>query len=176
MQTLAPSIKPASATTGQVLSIENLKTSFRTPDGIVRAVDGVSWTLQKGEILGVVGESGCGKSMTALSIMGLVPAPPGRVEGSIAFGGRELIGLPEAGMRRIRGNAISMVFQEPMTSLDPVMRIGKQIAEPMILHQGLSRRAAHDRAIEMLQRVRIPEAERRADEFPHQLSGGMRQR
>jgi len=105
-----------------------------------------------------------------------VPMPPGRVEGSIAFNGRELVGLRETEMRRIRGNAISMVFQEPMTSLDPVMRIGKQIAEPMILHQGLSRRAAHDRAIEMLQRVRMPEAERRADAFPHQLSGGMRQR
>jgi peptide/nickel transport system ATP-binding protein len=160
----------------QILAVENLHTSFRTSDGVVRAVDGVSWALAKGEILGVVGESGCGKSMTALSIMGLVPAPPGRVEGSIAFDGRELVGLREAEMRRIRGNAISMVFQEPMTSLDPVMRIGKQIAEPMILHQGLSRWTARDRTIEMLQRVRIPEAERRADEFPHQLSGGMRQR
>ena len=109
--------------------------------------------------------------------MGLVPDPPGRVEGSIRLNGRELIGLPEAEMRRIRGNAISMVFQEPMTSLDPVMRIGKQIAEPLILHQGLGARARREaRAIELLRRVRIPEAERRADEYPHQLSGGMRQR
>src|SRR3954470_319979 len=161
MRTPARTIEPASSCAAeQILAVENLKTSFRTPDGIVRAVDGVSWTLAKGEILGVVGESGCGKSMTALSIMGLVPAPPGRVEGSIRFGGRELVGLRETEMRRIRGNAISMVFQEPMTSLDPVMRVGKQIAEPMILHQGLSRRTAHERAIQMLHRVRIPEAER----------------
>src|SRR4051794_2417610 len=177
MQTPARPLEPAASSGAeQILAIESLNTSFRTPDGIVRAVDGVSWTLQKGEILGVVGESGCGKSMTALSIMGLVAAPPGRVAGSIRFDGRELVGLRETEMRRIRGNAISMVFQEPMTSLDPVMRVGKQIAEPMILHQGLSRRTAHDRAIQMLHRVRIPEAERRADAFPHQLSGGMRQR
>ena len=172
-RTIAPDLSQAAE---QILAIENLKTSFRTADGILRAVDDVSWALAKGEILGVVGESGCGKSMTALSVMGLVPAPPGRVEGSIRFDGRELVGLPEAEMRRIRGNDISMIFQEPMTSLDPVMRIGKQIAETLILHQDLSRSAAHARAVEMLQRVRMPEAERRAGEFPHQLSGGMRQR
>jgi peptide/nickel transport system ATP-binding protein len=177
MEPAPRAIEPAlSQAAEQVLAIENLKTSFRTIDGIVRAVDDVSWTLAKGEILGVVGESGCGKSVTALSVMGLVPAPPGCVEGSIRFGGRELVGLPEAEMRRIRGNDISMIFQEPMTSLDPVMRIGKQIAETLILHQDLSRSAAHARAVEMLQRVRMPEAERRAGEFPHQLSGGMRQR
>jgi peptide/nickel transport system ATP-binding protein len=139
-------------------------------------VDGVSWSLARGEILGIVGESGCGKSMTALSIMGLVPDPPGRVEGSVRLGGRELVGLAESEMRRIRGNAISMIFQEPMTSLDPVMRVGKQIAESLVLHQGLSRGAAHARAVEMLRRVRVPEAERRAEQYPHQLSGGMRQR
>ena len=164
------------ALAAQVLAVERLRTAFHTTDGVVRAVDDVSWTLERGEILGVVGESGCGKSVTALSVMGLVPEPPGRVEGSIRLNGRELIGLGEAEMRRIRGNAISMVFQEPMTSLDPVMRIGKQIAEPLIQHQGLGRGDAKARAIELLLRVRIPEAERRADEYPHQLSGGMRQR
>jgi len=162
--------------TDTLLAVDELRTSFRTPDGIVRAVDGVSWTLGKSEILGIVGESGCGKSMTALSIMGLVPNPPGEVEGSIRLGGRELIGLPEKAMRSIRGNEISMVFQAPMTSLDPVMRVARQIAEPLILHQGLSRKAAHARAVELLGHVRIPEAARRAREYPHQLSGGMRQR
>ena len=159
-----------------VLAVENLRTSFHTREGLVRAVDDVSWTLGGREILGVVGESGCGKSVTALSVMGLVPSPPGRVEGSIRLKGRELVGLAEPAMRSIRGNAISMIFQEPMTSLDPVMRVGRQIAEPLILHQGLSRRAAESRAVELLQHVRIPEADRRAREYPHQLSGGMRQR
>jgi peptide/nickel transport system ATP-binding protein len=168
-----PSPSPAAALP---LVVDHLRTSFRTPDGIVRAVDDVSWTLARSEILGVVGESGCGKSMTALSIMGLVPSPPGQVEGSIRMQGRELIGLPEKEMRAIRGNRISMVFQEPMTSLDPVMRIVRQIAEPLILHQGLSSKEARARAVELLGHVRLPEAERRAQEYPHQLSGGMRQR
>jgi peptide/nickel transport system ATP-binding protein len=166
----------ASEARRDILTVEHLRTSFRTVDGVVRAVDDVSWTLATGEILGIVGESGCGKSVTALSIMGLVPMPPGRIEGSVRLDGRELVGLPEPEMRRIRGNAISMVFQEPMTSLDPVMRIGKQIAEPLILHQGLASPEAHRRAVALLNRVRIPEAERRANEYPHQLSGGMRQR
>src|SRR5215216_2156725 len=172
----SPAVPAESAATKQVLAVEHLRTSFHTPDGIVRAVDDVSWTLATGEILGIVGESGCGKSVTALSIMGLVPSPPGRIDGSIQLDARELVGLPEPEMRRLRGNAISMVFQEPMTSLDPVMRIGRQIAEPLILHQTLSPREARARAIELLRRVRIPDAERRADEYPHQLSGGMRQR
>jgi peptide/nickel transport system ATP-binding protein len=171
----APPVGPT-APAAQVLAVEHLRTAFHTTDGVVRAVDDVTWTLARGEILGVVGESGCGKSVTALSIMGLVPDPPGRVAGSIRLNGRELIGLGEAEMRRIRGNAVSMVFQEPMTSLDPVMRIGRQIAEPLIQHQGLGRSEAKARAIELLARVRIPEAERRAEEYPHQLSGGMRQR
>ena len=169
--------KPAAAAgAAAVLAVEDLRTSFHTRDGVVRAVDGVSWTLGKSEVLGIVGESGCGKSVTALSIMGLVPDPPGRVQGSVRLNGRELIGLPEAAMRRIRGNAVSMVFQEPMTSLDPVMRIGRQIAEPLVEHRGLSRREAEKRAVDLLERVRIPEPGRRAAEYPHQLSGGMRQR
>ncbi len=160
-----------------VLALEGLKTYFHTIDGTIRAVDGVSLALKRGEILGVVGESGCGKSMTALSIMGLVPQPPGKIEGgSIRLDGQELVGLDEGAMRRLRGNRMSMIFQEPMTSLDPVMRIGKQIAEPLILHKGMSRSQAERHAVEMLRRVRIPEPERRAREYPHQLSGGMRQR
>ena len=125
-----------------VLDVSNLKTWFYTRDGIVRAVDGVTFSLARGEMLGVVGESGCGKSITALSVMGLVQAPAGRIAGgSIRLNGRELVGLRESAMRRIRGNEISMIFQEPMTSLNPVMRIGKQIAEPLMLHQGMDRGA-----------------------------------
>jgi peptide/nickel transport system ATP-binding protein len=143
----------------------------------VRAVDGVSLSLERGETLGVVGESGCGKSVTALSVMRLVPAATGRiVAGSIRFEGTELLSLPPRSMRAIRGNRISMIFQEPMSSLNPVMTVGRQIAETVAMHQGLSRRAALDRAVEMLALVRIPEPRRRAGEFPHQLSGGMRQR
>ena len=154
-----------------------MKTWFFTRDGILRAVDGLSYHLKRGETLGIVGESGCGKSVGALSILGLVPMPPGRiVGGSIRFRGRELVGLDETAMRAIRGNEISVIFQEPMTSLNPVMPVGRQIAEPLMLHQGLSRRAAHDRAAEMLDLVRIPDARRRLSEYPHQLSGGTRQR
>jgi oligopeptide/dipeptide ABC transporter ATP-binding protein len=160
-----------------LLVVDDLKTWFFTRDGVLRAVDGLSYRLERGEMLGVVGESGCGKSVGALSILGLIPMPPGRiVGGSIRFRGRELVGLGEADMRAIRGNDISVIFQEPMTSLNPVMRIGRQIAEPLMLHQGLSKRAAFDRAAEMLDRVRIPDARRRLEEYPHQLSGGMRQR
>jgi peptide/nickel transport system ATP-binding protein len=160
-----------------VLAVTGLCTHFHTRDGVVRAVDGVSLALERGETLGVVGESGCGKSVTALSIMRLVPAAAGRiVAGSIRFDDTELLSLPPAAMRAIRGNRISMIFQEPMSSLNPVMNVGRQIAETVALHQHLSRRAALDRAIEMLDLVRIPEPRRRATEYPHQLSGGMRQR
>ena len=160
-----------------LLAIDDLKTWFFTRDGILRAVDGLSYRLDRGEMLGIVGESGCGKSVGALSILGLIPMPPGRiVAGSIRFRGRELVGLDEPAMREIRGNDISVIFQEPMTSLNPVMRVGRQIAEPLILHQGLSKRDAYVRAAEMLDLVRIPDARRRLDEYPHQLSGGTRQR
>jgi peptide/nickel transport system ATP-binding protein len=160
-----------------VLAVSELRTHFHTRDGVVKAVDGVSLTLGRGETLGIVGESGCGKSVTALSIMRLVPAASGRiVAGSIRFEGQELLALRPAQMRAIRGNRISMIFQEPMTSLNPVMTVGDQIAESVALHQHLPRRPALDRAIEMLALVKIPEPRRRAGEYPHQLSGGMRQR
>jgi len=160
-----------------VLEVDGLETVFFTRRGLLRAVDRVSFTVRRGEILAVVGESGCGKSMTALSIMRLVPTPPGRViAGSVRLEGRDLLGLSEAEMRQVRGNDISMIFQEPMTSLNPVFTIGDQIAEAYRLHQGLSRAAARQRAIDMLERVRISEPARRAREYPHQLSGGMRQR
>src|SRR5712671_911888 len=160
-----------------VLDIADLRTWFFTRDGVVRAVDGVSFHVIPGETLAIVGESGCGKSVTALSILRLIPSPPGRiVSGAIRFAGRDLLGLSEAEMRQVRGNEISMIFQEPMTSLNPVLTIGRQIAETLILHQDLSRSAAHEKAVEMLRLVRIPEADRRIGEYPHQLSGGMRQR
>jgi peptide/nickel transport system ATP-binding protein len=160
-----------------LLEVADLKTWFFTRDGIVRAVDGVSFHVTPGETLGVVGESGCGKSVTALSVLRLIPSPPGRiVSGTIRFAGRDLLDLSEAEMRQVRGNEISMIFQEPMTSLNPVLTIGRQIAETLTLHQGLSRNRALARAIDMLRLVHIPEAERRIAEYPHQLSGGMRQR
>jgi oligopeptide/dipeptide ABC transporter ATP-binding protein len=160
-----------------VLGIENLQTFFFTPSGVVRAVDGVSYDVGASETLGVVGESGCGKSVTALSILRLVADPPGRiVGGAIRFEGTNLLDLSEAAMERIRGNDISMIFQEPMTSLNPLMTVGRQIAEAIALHRGLSRREAMDRAVEMLRRVHIPEPEHRVQAYPHQLSGGMRQR
>jgi peptide/nickel transport system ATP-binding protein len=160
-----------------ILVVSDLRTHFYTRDGVVKAVDGVSLSLDRGETLGVVGESGCGKSVTALSVMRLVPPTSGRiVAGSIRFEGQELLALEPAAMRGIRGNRIGMIFQEPMTSLNPVMTVGNQIAESVALHQHLTRRAALDRAIEMLTLVKIPEARRRAGEYPHQLSGGMRQR
>ncbi len=160
-----------------VLEVEELRTHFYTRDGVVKAVDGVSLALERGQTLGVVGESGCGKSVTALSVMRLVAPPAGRiVSGSVRFDGAELLQLDARAMRAIRGNRISMIFQEPMTSLNPVMTIGRQIAESVALHQRLPRRAALDRAVEMLALVRIAEPRRRASEYPHQLSGGMRQR
>jgi peptide/nickel transport system ATP-binding protein len=160
-----------------LLAIDGLKTHFFTRDGVVRAVDGVSFAVGAGETLAVVGESGCGKSVTALSILRLVPSPPGRiVAGAIRLEGGDLLGLGEAEMRRIRGNAVSMIFQEPMTSLNPVLTVARQIGETLTLHQGLDAGAAEQRAVEMLRLVRIPEPERRARQYPHELSGGMRQR
>jgi oligopeptide/dipeptide ABC transporter ATP-binding protein len=160
-----------------LLSVRNLKTYFYTDEGVVRAVDGLSYDLHKGETLGIVGESGCGKSVHALSIMRLIPTPPGKiVEGEIWFEGRDLLKLSDEEMRRIRGNRIAMIFQEPMTSLNPVLTIGEQIAEAVMLHQKLDRRAAWERAIEMLERVKIPLARERVKDYPHQFSGGMRQR
>jgi oligopeptide/dipeptide ABC transporter ATP-binding protein len=160
-----------------LLEIDDLHTQFATPAGIVRAVDGVSYSLRSGETLGVVGESGCGKSVTALSILRLVASPPGRIaSGAIRFEGTDLLTLSESEMEDVRGNHISMIFQEPMTSLNPLLTVGRQISEAVALHQGLSHREAMGRAIEMLRRVHIPEPEQRVHAFPHQLSGGMRQR
>ena len=164
-------------TDSYLLEIKGLKTHFFTDEGVSPAVDGVDYAVRKGETLGVVGESGCGKSVTALSIMRLIPEPPGKIiGGDILFEGQSLLALSKDEMRRIRGNKISMIFQEPMTSLNPVYTIGNQISEALRLHQGLSKKDAHERAIEMLQLVGIPLPERRVNEHPHQLSGGMRQR
>jgi peptide/nickel transport system ATP-binding protein len=160
-----------------LLQIRGLKTHFFTDEGVIRAVDGVDLHIDPGETLGVVGESGCGKSVTALSVMRLIPQPPGRiVSGEIRYAGRNLLNLSAAEMRKIRGKEISMIFQEPMTSLNPVFTCGEQIAEAIRLHEGLSRRDAMDKTVEMLRLVHIPNAERRVKEYPHQLSGGMRQR
>jgi oligopeptide/dipeptide ABC transporter ATP-binding protein len=160
-----------------ILEVDDLQTHFFTAVGTVRAVDGVSYNLKSGETLGVVGESGCGKSVSALSILRLVANPPGRiVGGAIRFEGRNLLELGDGEMERIRGNEISMIFQEPMTSLNPLFTIGRQVSEAIALHQGLSRKEAMNRAVEMLRRVYIPEPERRVHAYPHQMSGGMRQR
>jgi peptide/nickel transport system ATP-binding protein len=160
-----------------VLEVSELATHFFTLDGVVRAVDGVSFELARGETLGIVGESGCGKSVTALSVLRLIPPETGRiVAGSVRFEGGDLTRLSEAEMRAIRGHRISMIFQEPMTSLNPVLTIGTQIAENVVRHTGVSWRAALERAREMLELVKIADARRRLDEYPHQLSGGMRQR
>jgi peptide/nickel transport system ATP-binding protein len=159
-----------------LLEIENLQTHFRTPDGVNRAVDGLSLKIEAGQTLAIVGESGCGKSVTAMSVLRLIPEPPGKIAGRIVFDGRDLLSLPAADMRAIRGNDISMIFQEPMTSLNPVLTVGRQIREPLRLHQKLDSAAAQQRAVEMLALVGIPEPQRRVDEYPHQMSGGMRQR
>ena len=174
-----PSASPApmAATTDRVLEVEDLKTYFYTRSGLVKAVDGVSFSLKRGETLAIVGESGCGKSVTALSLMRLVADPPGRiVGGSIRLDGVDLVAVDDATMRGIRGKEISMIFQEPMTSLNPVMTIGRQIAEALLLHESTSRKAAMARTVEMLHLVGIPEPQQRVKEYPHQLSGGMRQR
>jgi peptide/nickel transport system ATP-binding protein len=163
--------------TAPLLSVRDLKTHFFNEDGVTRAVDGVSFDVAPGETLGIVGESGCGKSVTALSILRLLPAKLGRtVGGDIRFDGTPLLGLSEGQMRDIRGNRIAMIFQEPMTSLNPVLSVGHQIAESVRIHQGLDRTAARDRAGAMLELVKIPDARRRLDDYPHQFSGGMRQR
>jgi peptide/nickel transport system ATP-binding protein/oligopeptide transport system ATP-binding protein len=161
-----------------LLSVTDLTTQFRTERGIARAVDGVSFSVARSETLGIVGESGCGKSVTSLSIMRLVPDPPGEiVQGSsVRFDGRELLELPESEMRKVRGNDIAMIFQEPMTSLNPVYTVGEQIAESFRLHRRASRAEAWTRAVEMLRLVGIPSPEGRAHDYPHQLSGGQRQR
>ena len=166
-----------SESSAPLLDVQGLKTYFFTRDGVVRAVDGVSFSVGRGETLAVVGESGCGKSVTSLSILRLIASPPGRtVEGRVLFEGRDLLALPVPEMRKIRGNAISMIFQEPMTSLNPVLTIGHQIAEALVLHRGAAAEAAEARAVEMLRLVHMPEPERRVVQYPHQLSGGMRQR
>lgn len=160
-----------------LLKLEDLQTYFYTDDGIVKAVDRVTFEINKGETLGVVGESGCGKSVTSLSIMRLIPNPPGKIAGGrILFEGEDLVTKSDAEMRKIRGNEISMIFQEPMTSLNPVFTVGYQIAEAITLHQKLNKKEALDQAIEMLRKVGIPSPEKRVHEYPHQLSGGMRQR
>jgi len=165
------------ASPSPLLEIEDLQTHFFTRDGVVRAVDGVSFSVSVGETLAVVGESGCGKSVTSLSVLRLIASPPGRiVAGRIRFQGQDLLQLSERKMRAIRGNEISMIFQEPMTSLNPVLSIGRQISETLRLHRGMSQQAAEERSVEMLGLVGIPEAAQRTAQYPHELSGGMRQR
>ncbi len=160
-----------------LLRVRDLRTYFYTEEGVVKAVDGLNYDLYPGQTLGIVGESGSGKSVHALSILRLVPSPPGRiVGGQILFRGQDLLQLSEEEMRQIRGNRIAMIFQEPMTSLNPVLTVGEQIAEAVMVHQGLDRRAAWERAVAMLEKVKIPSARERARDYPHQFSGGMRQR
>jgi peptide/nickel transport system ATP-binding protein len=165
------------AAANPLLEVDDLRTHFFTRDGVVRAVDGVSFTVYPGETLAIVGESGCGKSVTSLSILRLIASPPGKVVGGrLAFEGRDLLAMSEEEMRKVRGNEISMIFQEPMTSLNPVLTIGRQIAEALMLHRGMTRAQALARAVQMISLVNIPEADRRIHQYPHQLSGGMRQR
>ncbi|HBT39940.1 MAG: Oligopeptide/dipeptide ABC transporter, ATPase subunit, partial [Thermotoga sp. 50_1627] len=161
----------------ELLRVEDLTVKFFTSDGIVHAVDRVSFSIEEEEVLGLVGESGCGKSVTSLSVMRLLPMPPARItSGRIFFNGRNLLELSDAEMRKIRGNAISMIFQEPMTSLNPVITVGKQIAEAIVTHQNVSMEEARKKSIELLKLVGIPNPEKRYDDYPHQMSGGMRQR
>lgn len=180
-----PAAGPVQADTGattlepsfeHLVHVKNLRTCFRTEDGLLTAVDGVSYHIDQGETLGLVGESGCGKSVSALSLMRLIQPPGYIAEGELLFCGQDLLGMSLAEMQQIRGNRISMVFQEPMTSLNPVYTIGDQISEPVFLHRGVGRQEAMDTAIEMLRLVGIPNPEKRVRDYPHQLSGGMRQR
>ncbi len=160
-----------------VLEVKNLRTYFHTDEGVIPAVDGVDFTLKKGKTLCVVGESGCGKSVTAFSVMRLIPMPPGKVEsGEILYNGKNIVKLTENEMRGIRGNEIAMIFQEPMTSLNPVYTIGNQIVEAIVLHQKVKPKEARQRAIKMLEKVGLPDPQKRIDEYPHQMSGGMKQR
>jgi peptide/nickel transport system ATP-binding protein len=169
--------KDARYAAAPILEVQDLRTYFDTRDGVVKAVDGLSFALRPGEVLGIVGESGCGKSVTSLSIMQLLPRPPARfASGSILYKGKDLLALSEREMRHVRGNEVSMIFQDPMTSLNPVLTIGEQLTEAITLHQEMRRREALERAVEMLRLVHIPEPHRRVYEYPHQLSGGMRQR
>ncbi len=177
MASIPDGTAPASEQAPPVLEVRNLRTSFRGRGQTVRAVDGISFSLGKGETLCIVGESGCGKSVTSLSIMRLLPQPPAEVVGdAVLFGGRDLLTLSEKEMRALRGNRIAMIFQDPMTSLNPVLTVGRQITEGLVVHQGLSERAAMARAVEMLDLVRVPDPRRIVRQYPHELSGGMRQR
>jgi len=161
----------------KILEVKNLKTYFRTDAGLVKAVNDVTFSVERGKTLGIVGESGCGKSITSLSIMGLVETPPGiHAGGEILFEGEDLLKKNEDQMRQIRGNKVAMIFQEPMTSLNPVFTIGQQLMEAILLHENVTKQQAREKGIEMLKKVKIPLAEKRFDEYPHQLSGGMRQR
>lgn len=178
MTPTAPSAAPAAVARyggPPVLSVRDLTVSFHGPESTVHAVDGVSYDLAPGEVLAVVGESGCGKSVTSMAVMGLLP-PTARVGGSITLDGKELVGAGERTLRSLRGRRLSMIFQEPMTSLNPVLTVGRQISEVLVRHQGLGRKEARARAVELLDLVGIPAPDRRVDEYPHQLSGGMRQR
>ena len=173
----APDVLPVSAATEPLLSVRDLHVHFVTSRGVVRAVEGISYDVHPGEVVALVGESGCGKSVSALSIMRLLAKPAGRVaHGQILFEGRDLLGLSEGEMRELRGEEISMIFQEPMTSLNPVFTIGDQITETLFMHRDISRQAARERAIELLRLVGLPDPERRLGQYPHQFSGGMRQR
>ena len=163
--------------TNKLLEIQDLSVQFYTPEGIVQAVDGISFDLAAGETLGLVGESGCGKSVTSLSILGLIASPPGKIKsGHIRFENQNLLALGSEALRRTRGREISMIFQEPMTSLNPVLTIGRQVAEPLMIHKQLSKSEAYEEALAWLEHVKIPAARTRLNDYPHQLSGGMRQR
>ena len=159
-----------------ILEVENLRTEFHTEAGVVHAVNGISYALKEGETLGIVGESGCGKSVSVLSIMRLLPSPPAKISGSVRFKGTDLLTLSESEMRKVRGAQIGMVFQDPLTSLNPVLTIGYQMTEPLQLHLGMNKEEARERAAELLEMVGIPQAANRLDDYPHQFSGGMRQR
>jgi len=160
-----------------LLEVKNLKTEFHTQDGVVHAVNGISYEIGEGETLGIVGESGCGKSVSVLSIMRLIPTPPGKIAGGeVLFSGRDLLKVDNEEIRQVRGNRIAMIFQDPMTSLNPVLTINQQISEALELHMGMDKSQARQRTIELLEMVGIPEAGERVDDYPHQFSGGMRQR